>query len=93
MRQAAVVLFLRFRSETISTRSLGASDSKRKLLYCGDLYLPATWGYAFCTEHLSEIPYLIEREHIEVQQIAGVSVQAQDWKELGASLPVRTANR
>lgn len=71
---------------------MGASGAKRKLLYGSYLYLPVRWGHAFCTEHLSEIPYLIEREHIEVQQISGVPAPPRDLKELVASFPVRSAN-
>jgi len=62
---------------------------ERKFLYCSDLYLPVAWGHDFWTEHLSEIRDFIEREHLEVQQIAGVSALPHDWKELAASLPAR----
>jgi hypothetical protein len=66
---------------------------EKKFLYCSDLYLPVAWGHDFWTEHLSEIRDLIEREHLEVQQIAGVSAPPHDWKELAAKLPVRAGNQ
>jgi hypothetical protein len=60
---------------------------ERKLLYCSDAYLPQKWGDEYWTEHLAEIRDLIGREHLEVEQIAGVSMPSTNWKEVAASIP------
>lgn len=58
-----------------------------KLLYCSDVYLPKAWSHQYWIEHLSEIRDLIDREHIEVEQIMGVSTPPHEWKDLAALIP------
>jgi hypothetical protein len=86
------IVLLPFRG-TASARMMAVYFPERKLLYCSDLYLPVAWAHQYWTEHLSEIRDLIEREHIDVQQITGVSTPPHDWKELSASIPSRAADR
>jgi hypothetical protein len=86
------MVLLPFRGAS-SAKMMAVFFPEKKFLYCSDLYLPVAWGHDFWTEHLSEIRDLIEREHLEVQQIAGVSAPPHDWKELAAKLPVRAGNQ
>lgn len=86
------MVLLPFRGPS-SSKMMAVYFPERKFLYCSDLYLPVAWGHDFWTEHLSEIRDLIERERLEVQQIAGVSVPPHDWKELAANLPSRAGKR
>jgi hypothetical protein len=72
---------------TTSARMMAVYFPEHKLLYCSDMYLPQSWGRASWTEHLSEIRDLIDREHIDVQQVLGVSMIPHDWKELSALIP------
>lgn len=75
---------------TASARMIAVYFPERKLLYCSDLYLPVPWGHQYWTEHISEIRALIEREHLDVRRIAGVSMPPRDWKELAASIPAQS---
>ena len=86
------MVLLPFRGAS-SAKMMAVFFPEKKFLYCSDLYLPVAWGHDFWTEHLSEIRDLIEREHLEVQQIAGVSAPPHDWKELAAKLPVPAGNQ
>lgn len=61
-----------------------------KLLYCSDLFLPKPWAHQYLLEHLEEIRELIDREKLDVQSLAGVSMPPSDWKDLALSLPPRT---
>lgn len=74
---------------TASARMMAVYFPTAKLLYCSDLYLPQQWGGQHLTEHLSEIRDLIDREHIEVRQVAGVSMVPHDWNDLSASIPAK----
>jgi hypothetical protein len=58
-----------------------------KFLYCSDLYLPQAWGHQYWIEHLAEIRDLIQREHLDVEKIAGESETIRDWAELSALIP------
>jgi hypothetical protein len=86
------MILLPFRG-VASAKMMAVYFPERKLLYCSDLYLPVAWAHQYWAEHLSEILDLIEREHIDVQQITGVSAPPHDWKELSASIPSRAADR
>ena len=70
-----------------SARMLAVYLPGPKLLYCSDVYLPKAWGHQYWIEHLSEIRDLIDHEHIEVEQIMGVSTPPHEWKELVALFP------
>ena len=83
------IILIPFRG-TASARMRAVCFPAAKLLYCSDLYLPQQWGGQYFTEHLSEIRDLIDREQIEVLQIAGVSMVPHDWNDLSASTPVKT---
>lgn len=86
------MILLPFRGAA-SAKMMAVYFPERKLLYCSDLYLPVAWAHQYWVEHLSEILDLIEREHIDVQQITGVSMPPHGWKELSASIPPRVAGR
>lgn len=43
-------------------------------MYCSDMCLPQNGGAQYWTEHLSEIRELIDREHLDVLQVSGVSM-------------------
>lgn len=85
------IVLIPFRGEE-SARSLAVYFPELKLLYCSDLYLPQNWGGAHWTEGLAEIRDLIDREHIDVQRVAGVSMPPHDWKDLFASIPPVSAD-
>jgi len=72
---------------TTSVRMMAVYFPESKLLFCSDLFMPERWEAAHWTEHLAEIQDLIAREHIEVQQVLGISAIPKDWKELAASIP------
>jgi hypothetical protein len=72
-----------------SARMIAVYFPQSKLLYCSDLYLPLAWGHQYWTERLAEIRDLIEREHLDVQQIAGESVPPHAWKDLVGSVPAK----
>jgi hypothetical protein len=80
------IIIIPFRG-TASARMMAVYFPAIKLLYCSDLYLPQQWGGQYYMEHLAEIRDLIDREHIDVLQISGVSMVPHDWKELSALIP------
>jgi hypothetical protein len=82
---------LPFRSST-GARMMAVYFPDGKLLYCSDMFLPMAWAHQYWTEHLSEISDLIEREKLDVQSVAGVSVPPQNWKDLNASLPPKAGS-
>jgi hypothetical protein len=71
-----------------SAKMMAVYFPERKLLYASDLYLPMAWGHQYWTENLSEIRDFIQREHLDVQQVVGVSVPPHDWKALAAMIRV-----
>lgn len=73
---------------TASARMMAVYFPERKLLYCSDMYLPKQWGGQYWTEHLGEIQEFIDREHLDVLQVSGVSMVPHDWKQLSALIPV-----
>jgi hypothetical protein len=74
-----------------SARMMAVYFPERRLLYASDMDLPQAWGGLHWTENLTEIRALIGREHLEVQQVVGVSMPPQDWKQLSASIPAPAA--
>jgi hypothetical protein len=72
---------------TASARMMAVYIPATKLLYCSDLYLPQQWGGQYYTEHLAEIRDLIDREHLDVLQVSGISMVPHDWKELSPLIP------
>jgi hypothetical protein len=72
---------------TTSVRMMAVYFPEHKLLYWIDLFLPKAREQEHWTEHLLEIRDLIDREHIEVGQVLGVSAIPKDWKELAAAVP------
>jgi hypothetical protein len=81
------IILIPFRG-TASARMMAVYFPAIKLLYCSDLYLPQQWGGQYYTEHLAEIRDLIDREHIDVVQVSGISMIPHVWKDLSALIPV-----
>jgi hypothetical protein len=71
---------------------MGVYFPELKLLYCSDIYLPQAWAGPYWTEQLAEIRDVIEREHLDVQRVSGVSMPPKDWKELSAAIPPAVAS-
>ncbi len=82
------MVLLPFRGTT-SVRMMAVYFPDQRLLYCSDLFMPQAWEKEHWTEHLWEIRDLIDREHIEVLDVMGVSAVPKGWKELAATLPAR----
>jgi hypothetical protein len=80
------IIVLPFRGAA-SQRMLAVYLPEIKFLYCSDLYLPQAWGHQYWIEHLAEIRDLIQREHLDVEKIAGESETIRDWAELSALIP------
>lgn len=80
------IILIPFRGAA-SARMMAAYFPELRLLYCSDMYLPQNWAGVYWTEHLAEIRDLIDREHIDVQRVLGVSMLPRDWKELSAAIP------
>jgi hypothetical protein len=80
------IVIIPFRG-TASARMMAVYFPTSKLLYCSDLYLPQQWGGQYYTEHLAEIRNLIDREHIDVEQVSGISMIPHGWKDLSALIP------
>jgi len=85
------MLLVPFRGE-FSARTMGVYFPELKLLYCSDIYLPQAWAGPYWTEQLAEIRDVIEREHLDVQRVSGVSMPPKDWKELSAAIPPAVAS-
>jgi hypothetical protein len=80
------IVLIPFRGSA-SARMMAVYFPELKLLYSSDMYLPQAWGGPRWTEHLAEIRDMINREHIDVERVAGVSMPPHDWKELLNSIP------
>ncbi|HEY6328921.1 MAG TPA: hypothetical protein VI756_06255, partial [Blastocatellia bacterium] len=80
------MVLIPFRGNATS-RMMAVYFPERKLLYSSDAYLPQAWGGQAWTEHLLEIRDLIQREHLDVEQVMGTSMTPRPWKELLALIP------